>query len=228
MADDQQKEVQEQEEAPATEEAQAPETTSEETGEEATAEAVAEEVTEEAPVEESTEEEAAAPEASEESEADASEVEEASAEAAEEAEEAPAEEEAPAAEAVEAEAEPESAPEEAPASEPSISESDALATATGMIGYTGEISGEVFKLEDLENITDETDPNVGLDDLRKLVENTLTNVSENEIVAGKVISISEKDVVIDIGFKSDGIVSRSEFGDELAEFVSKAVGFGRQ
>ena len=85
-----------------------------------------------------------------------------------------------------------------------------------MIGYTGELSGEVFKLEDLENITDETDPNVGLDDLRKLVENTLTNVSENEIVAGKVISISEKDVVIDIGFKSDGIVSRSEFGDELA------------
>ena len=85
-----------------------------------------------------------------------------------------------------------------------------------MIGYTGEISGEVFKLEDLDNVTDDEDPNVGLDDLRKLVENTLTDVTENEIVAGKVISVGDKDVVIDIGFKSDGIVSRSEFGDELA------------
>jgi small subunit ribosomal protein S1 len=194
MADDQQKEVQEQEEAPAMEEAQAPETTSEETGEETTAEAAVKEVTEEAPEEESKEE-AAAPESTEDS--DEGDAEEASADAADQAEEAPAEE-------------------EAPSNQPSISESDALVTATGMIGYTGEISGEVFKLEDLENITDETDPNVGLEDLRKLVENTLTNVSENEIVAGKVISISEKDVVIDIGFKSDGIVSRSEFGDELA------------
>jgi len=194
MADDQQKEVQEQEEAPAMEEAQAPETTSEETGEETTAEAAVEEVTEEAPEEESKEE-TAAPESTEDS--DEGDAEEASADAADQAEEAPAEE-------------------EAPTNQPSISESDALVTATGMIGYTGEISGEIFKLEDLENITDETDPNVGLEDLRKLVENTLTNVSENEIVAGKVISISEKDVVIDIGFKSDGIVSRSEFGDELA------------
>jgi len=218
MADDQQKEVQEQEEAPVTEEAQAPETTSEETGEEATAEAapeaVAEEVAEEAPAEESTENEAPVAEESDDSAAE---------EAPAEAEEAPAEvaevEDAPA-EAVE-EAAPEAAAEEvaeeaAPEEPASSSVEEVVAPATGMIGFTGEITGDVFKLEDLENITDETDPNVGLDDLRKLVENTLTNVSENEIVAGKVISISEKDVVIDIGFKSDGIVSRSEFGDELA------------
>ncbi len=89
--------------------------------------------------------------------------------------------------------------------------------APGMIGYTGEISGEVYKLEDLDKVTDPEDWNVGLDDLRKLVENTLTNVSEHEIVAGKVVSVGEKDVVIDIGFKSDGIVSRSEFDSELTE-----------
>ena len=99
--------------------------------------------------------------------------------------------------------------------DPVMSESDALVYAPGMIGFTGEISGEVYRLEDLDNIIDPDDANVGLDELRKLVENTLTNVSENEIVAGRVISIGEKDVVIDIGFKSDGIVSRSEFGAEL-------------
>lgn len=85
----------------------------------------------------------------------------------------------------------------------------------GMLGFTGEITGQVYKLEDLDKVVDPEDWNVGLDDLRALVENTLTNVSEHEIVSGKVVSVGDKDVVIDIGFKSDGIVSRSEFGAEL-------------
>ncbi|NQV73130.1 S1 RNA-binding domain-containing protein, partial [bacterium] len=85
----------------------------------------------------------------------------------------------------------------------------------GMLGFTGEITGQVYSLADLDKVVDPEDWNVGLDDLRKLVENTLTNVSEHEIVTGKVVSVGEKDVVIDIGFKSDGIVSRSEFGPEL-------------
>ena len=98
-----------------------------------------------------------------------------------------------------------------------VEEAGSVELPLGMIGFTGEISGEVYKLEDLDNVTDPEDWNVGLDDLRKLVENTLTNVSEHEIVAGKVVSIGEKDVVIDIGFKSDGIVSRSEFDSDLTE-----------
>ena len=85
----------------------------------------------------------------------------------------------------------------------------------GMLGFTGEITGQVYSLADLDKVVDPEDWNVGLDDLRKLVENTLTNVSEHEIVTGKVVSVGEKDVVIDIGFKSDGIVSRSEFGPDL-------------
>ena len=212
MAEDQQKEVQEQEEAAATETPETPETTTEESGAEAAAEAeeaveAAEEEAPEAAAEETAEE------AAEEAPAEETPAEEPAAEAEEapEAEETPTEE--PAAEAEEAVEEP---AEEPASDEPAISKEDALVHAKGMIGYTGEISGEVFSLEDLENVTDPDDENVGLDDLRKLVENTLTNVSENEIVAGKVISVSEKDVVIDIGFKSDGIVSRSEFGEELA------------
>lgn len=44
-------------------------------------------------------------------------------------------------------------------------------------------------------------------------EKTLTSVNENEIIKGKVTSISDGDVVLDINFKSDGIVSLSEFRD---------------
>ena len=243
MADDQQKEVPEQEEAQATPEAkdtETPETTSENQGEEATAEAAPEaaaEADQATPEEDSSKEDApkieAAADESSDAEAEAEEPEAANAEETEakaEAEPAAEEETEPtedvAAEAPEEESSSADAAEDAPAEEPvaeesattgpAISNADALVQAKGMIGYTGEISGEVFKLEDLDDVPDPDDQNVGLDDLRKLVENTLTNVSENEIVAGKVISISEKDVVIDIGFKSDGIVSRSEFGAELA------------
>ena len=49
----------------------------------------------------------------------------------------------------------------------------------------------------------------------QMIDDTLTNVSENEIVEGKIVSIGEKDIVIDIGFKSDGIVSKNEFANEL-------------
>ena len=44
-------------------------------------------------------------------------------------------------------------------------------------------------------------------------EATLTSVLENEIIKGKVSNISGGDVVLDINFKSDGIVPLSEFRD---------------
>lgn len=44
-------------------------------------------------------------------------------------------------------------------------------------------------------------------------EQTLTQVNENEIIKGKVTSIASGDVVLDINFKSDGIVPLSEFRD---------------
>ena len=40
---------------------------------------------------------------------------------------------------------------------------------------------------------------------------TLGKVNENEVVEGKVISINKREVVVSIGFKSDGIVPVSEF-----------------
>ncbi len=44
-------------------------------------------------------------------------------------------------------------------------------------------------------------------------DGTLNAVIENEIVSGYVSAISDGDVVLDIGYKSDGLVSLSEFRD---------------
>lgn len=42
---------------------------------------------------------------------------------------------------------------------------------------------------------------------------TLNSINRGEIVEGVVVSINNKDVVLNIGFKSDGLVSASEFRD---------------
>src|SRR5690606_7238281 len=42
---------------------------------------------------------------------------------------------------------------------------------------------------------------------------TFNSVNKGEIVEGIVVSINNKDVVLNIGFKSDGLVSLSEFRD---------------
>lgn len=55
-------------------------------------------------------------------------------------------------------------------------------------------------------------------------------VSEKQVVKGRVVSMNDKDVVINIGFKSDGMVARQEFrdmpdlkpGDEVDVFVDVA------
>ena len=48
-------------------------------------------------------------------------------------------------------------------------------------------------------------------ELENLYNKTLTTVQEKEVVNGIVISMNKREVVIDIGYKSDGIVSLNEF-----------------
>ncbi len=47
--------------------------------------------------------------------------------------------------------------------------------------------------------------------LEKLYDDTLNTVSEKEVLEGTVISMNKREVVVDIGYKSDGIVSLNEF-----------------
>ncbi|MEO6940182.1 MAG: 30S ribosomal protein S1 [Candidatus Kapaibacterium sp.] len=65
------------------------------------------------------------------------------------------------------------------------------------------------------------------DMLSKLYEQTFNKLTANEIVKGKIVGLTTAEVAIDIGFKSEGIVSRSEFaltpdiklGDEVEVFL---------
>ena len=65
-----------------------------------------------------------------------------------------------------------------------------------------------FNWDEFEN---GTQANVSKEDLQKAYDETLNKVSEHQVVDGTVISIDKKEVIVNIGYKSDGIIPASEF-----------------
>jgi small subunit ribosomal protein S1 len=73
--------------------------------------------------------------------------------------------------------------------------------------------------------------NVSMDasDFEALYERTLSKVKEDEMVHGRVVSVTRDEILVDIGFKSLGVVPRTEFvgaelltpGDQVDVFVEK-------
>ena len=69
--------------------------------------------------------------------------------------------------------------------------------------------------------------NVSKEELDKAYDETLNKVSEHQVVEGTVISIDKKEVIVNIGYKSDGIIPASEFrynpdlkvGDKVEVYV---------
>jgi small subunit ribosomal protein S1 len=49
--------------------------------------------------------------------------------------------------------------------------------------------------------------------LEKMYDGTFSSITKGEIITGTVVNVNNKDVVLNIGFKSDGLVSVSEFRD---------------
>ena len=76
------------------------------------------------------------------------------------------------------------------------------------------LSSELFK--DVRQVKfDDLEENQEILEISEEVQNryqsSLKEISENEIITGRIIGINEKDVLVDIGFKSEGIISRNEF-----------------
>lgn len=51
------------------------------------------------------------------------------------------------------------------------------------------------------------------DELAQLYEDSISDIKEGEVIRGKVVQITDKDILIDIGYKSEGVVHRSELTD---------------
>jgi small subunit ribosomal protein S1 len=65
------------------------------------------------------------------------------------------------------------------------------------------------------------DSTVSRNNLRELVEESFQHLREGDVVRGTVVAIDDSDVVVDIGFKSEGIIPRSEFVDREGKVTVK-------
>ena len=68
---------------------------------------------------------------------------------------------------------------------------------------------EDFNWDAYEN--GETFVGVSQEELEKAYDSTLNKVSDREVVDGTVISMNKREVVVNIGYKSDGIIPLNEF-----------------
>jgi small subunit ribosomal protein S1 len=62
---------------------------------------------------------------------------------------------------------------------------------------------------------------VSRNSLRELVEESFQHLREGDVVRGTVVAINDSDVVVDIGFKSEGLIPRSEFVDREGNLTVK-------
>ena len=95
-----------------------------------------------------------------------------------------------------------------------------------------ELTKKVQPLQDFDwdQFENGTAANVSKEELDKAYDETLNKVSEHQVGDGTVISVDKKEVVVNIGYKSDGIIPASEFrynpelkaGDTVEVYVENA------
>jgi small subunit ribosomal protein S1 len=95
-----------------------------------------------------------------------------------------------------------------------------------------ELTKNVKPLDDFnwEEFENGTVASVSKEELDKAYDETLNKVADHQVVDGKVISVDKKEVVVNIGYKSDGIIPASEFrynpdlkiGDVVEVYVESA------
>lgn len=110
----------------------------------------------------------------------------------------------------------ESAAEEKETSENAEETQETAEEAFELPNYTGDVEGETFTFDQLqaesEDYTDEE-----FHELAGMYEGTLSEIEEKEIVTGIVVSVDDKYVIVDIGFKSEGIVPVNEFSNKVLD-----------
>jgi len=72
------------------------------------------------------------------------------------------------------------------------------------------------ELEDQSLMTAESEDERDSEEYRKLLElydESMRNLTEGEIVTGRIIGVTSNSVIVDVGYKSEGLIPIEEFTD---------------
>ena len=82
------------------------------------------------------------------------------------------------------------------------------------IDYLNPKLFEDIRTVDINDLLSNTDESSIKDEVKDQYLGSISDISENQVLSGRVIGMNEKDILIDIGFKSEGIIARSEFPED--------------
>ncbi|MBT4100506.1 MAG: S1 RNA-binding domain-containing protein, partial [Gemmatimonadetes bacterium] len=101
----------------------------------------------------------------------------------------------------------ETATEEAPSAVSEASETSDAPVSLAKPVY-GQISIEEFEVSEYSEAEQEQ--------LEAMYDESFSGIRQGEIVQGRVVNVNQNEVLVDIGFKSEGAISIREFGDPTA------------
>ncbi|MTI70241.1 MAG: bifunctional 4-hydroxy-3-methylbut-2-enyl diphosphate reductase/30S ribosomal protein S1 [Firmicutes bacterium] len=80
------------------------------------------------------------------------------------------------------------------------------------IGITAGASTPDWIIKEVVNKLNNADN--GMNEMMEEIEKSLIELKKGEVVKGKVISVNENEVMVNIGYKSDGIIERNELSND--------------
>ena len=93
-------------------------------------------------------------------------------------------------------------------------ENDKGSISNIQIDYLNPKLFEDIRTVDINDLLSNTDESSIKDEVKDQYLGSISDISENQVLSGRVIGMNEKDILIDIGFKSEGIIARSEFPED--------------
>jgi len=79
---------------------------------------------------------------------------------------------------------------------------------------------KTITIDDLDSQNEESSGSV---ELNEAYSSTLIDISEHQLIEGRVVGMNDRDVLIDIGFKSEGLIDRSEFSEDSLPSIGDQV-----
>ena len=87
-------------------------------------------------------------------------------------------------------------------------------TSDIQIDYLNPKLFEDIRTVDIKDLLSNTDESSVKDEVKDQYLGSISDISENQVLSGRVIGMNEKVILIDIGFKSEGLIDRSEFPED--------------
>ena len=103
-------------------------------------------------------------------------------------------------------------------------ENDNVSSASDIqLDYLNPKLFEDIRTVDINDLISSADESSVKDEVKEQYLGSISDISENQVLSGRVIGMNEKEILIDIGFKSEGMINRSEFPENAVPQIGDQI-----